>query len=354
MKRYAISVVLLTLAALVLLFPPHHFLAGGGSNAQRRPGGQPARPGATAPSGKDYSKFSHSTKEHTEACNTCHKLPTGNWKKVRNFPDVTDFPDHNACVRCHRNQFFKGAQPQICTVCHLKSSAKDDTRFAFRNPARLQQFKINFPHDKHQDVIAALPMPPGKHSSRSPFIKAAHPAQQAQQRYYNCEICHPRDPNPVAPKEGWTDGYVPPPDTYKASPANHAACFNCHWSGQEPTREKCEKCHEKAGTPHSPQAPKRLSVKFRHDAGQAEGNPEKNHPAECTVCHINITKSASLQGLKIDVPIFPGCTNGCHKAKLVDELFNFNKGNFKCSKCHTSDVGAKKPPPSHMLAAAVQ
>ncbi|MGH9931968.1 MAG: hypothetical protein ACREA9_22440, partial [Pyrinomonadaceae bacterium] len=54
-----------------------------------------------APSTIDYSRFSHATKKHQSACNTCHKVPTGNWKKVRDFPDVADFPDHAACVSCH-------------------------------------------------------------------------------------------------------------------------------------------------------------------------------------------------------------------------------------------------------------
>src|SRR4030095_14858659 len=107
---------------------------------------------------------------------------------------------------------------------------------------------------------------------------------------------------------------------------NHASCFNCHWSGQEPTRDNCAGCHEKADTPYTPVAPKRMSNKFRHDNGATEGNPAKNHPAECTTCHINITKSATLEGLKIDVPILPGCADGCHRPKLIEELFNFNKG----------------------------
>src|SRR5439155_9275260 len=62
----------------------------------------------------DYSQFSHATRKHQQACNTCHKIPTKNWEKVQDFPDVADYPGHEACVSCHRQQFFKGAIPGIC------------------------------------------------------------------------------------------------------------------------------------------------------------------------------------------------------------------------------------------------
>ena len=46
----------------------------------------------------DYSKFSHSTPKHKSACNSCHKVPTKNWTKVSTFPDLADYPDHDASV----------------------------------------------------------------------------------------------------------------------------------------------------------------------------------------------------------------------------------------------------------------
>ena len=120
-----------------------------GQRRSRRP-----RPRVSATPAIDYSKFSHSTPKHQGACNTCHKVPTKNWKKASGFPDIADYPDHDACVSCHRPQFFRGARPPICSVCHSKVSPRDDARFAFRNPASPRQFLAEFPHDKHQDVIA--------------------------------------------------------------------------------------------------------------------------------------------------------------------------------------------------------
>src|SRR5882672_1902343 len=120
MKRYIISSVVLALAALVLLVYPQQFSLSGRAIGQKRPT-RPATPAPTSAGAKDYSRFSHYTKEHTGECKTCHKLPTANWKSVRDFPDVADFPGHDACVLCHRAQFFKGAQPVICGACHTKT-----------------------------------------------------------------------------------------------------------------------------------------------------------------------------------------------------------------------------------------
>src|SRR5215218_6598235 len=162
----------------------------------------------------DYSKFSHVTQKHQAECKTCHVLPSKNWSK---FPDIVDYPDHGACVNCHRPQFFKGARPQICSVCHSKTSPRDGVRYAFRNPAARRQFTIEFPHDKHQDVIASLL------GSR----KRVDLAHAFQQNYNNCTICH-----------------VSQTTTFKAVPADHSSCFNCHWKSLEPVAANCKGCHK--------------------------------------------------------------------------------------------------------------
>ncbi len=84
------------------------------------------------------------------------------------FPDVADYPDHPSCVNCHRNEFFRGARPVICTICHTNVSPRDGTRHPFQNPEEGfvralkkprtsgTQFVMNFPHDRHQDVMARL------------------------------------------------------------------------------------------------------------------------------------------------------------------------------------------------------
>lgn len=275
----------------------------------------------------DYSKFSHATKKHQAECKTCHVVPTREWTKASKFPDIVDYPDHAACVSCHRPQFFKGARPQICSVCHSKTSPRDDVRYAFRNPASRLQFTTEFPHDKHQDVIARLFTP-------QPRIDLAHAAPQ-QQNYNNCTICH-------APQNA----------TFKAAPKDHASCFNCHWKSQQPVAANCNGCHKLAGTPlDATTAPMRISMKFIHDGG----GEKLNHVLECTSCHINITKSASLRGLKPDVPI-TACTE-CHnkdggRQDLNKELVELEKNRaFVCTYCHAPNVGNQDAPLSHFLIA---
>ena len=261
----------------------------------------------------DYTKFSHSTQKHRSTCNSCHKIT---------FPDIADYPSHDACVSCHRPQFFRGARPPICSVCHSKTSPRDDVRFAFRNPSTKLQFDIEFPHDKHQDVIAFV---------RRPRVALAHAPQQ---NYNNCTICH-------ASRTA----------TFKAAPTDHSSCFNCHWKSQEPVAANCNGCHKLAKTPYGLTDPARISAKFIHEGG----GEKKQHVAECTTCHINITKAASLRGLKPDVPI-TACTE-CHnkaglRQDLSTELNAIDKNRaFVCVYCHAPNVGNLDPPASHYVIA---
>lgn len=266
---------------------------------------------------QDYSKFSHATQKHQQACNTCHKP----------YVDAGDYPDHKACVSCHRRQFFRGARPQICSVCHSKTSPRDEARFAFRKPDPRRQFTIEFPHDKHQDVIARF----GRPQSLDRVTFAHAPAQN----YNNCTICHASRTT-----------------TFKAVPKDHASCFNCHWKSQEPVAANCRGCHKLATTPYTfAEAPKRISAKFIHEGG----GEKKEHLAECTTCHIHITKAESLRGLKPDVPI-TSCT-GCHnkvglREDLNKELAALDKNrDFVCAYCHAPNIGTQDPPATHYLIA---
>lgn len=303
----------------------------------------------------DYSKFSHSTPKHQAACNTCHKIPTTSWQKTKSYPDITDYPGHEACVSCHRPQFFKGARPPICTVCHTKVSPRDDARLAFRNTTSRLQFNIEFPHDKHQDVIASL-RDTNQLDRAYVFMRVSfrNPTFDAQgQIYNNCSICHVQQTITPKPPEGsWTDGFIPETASFKSTPNNHSACFNCHWKSQQPVAENCGGCHKLAATPYVVgNAPVRISMKFEHEGG----GERKNHVAECTTCHINITRAESLRGLKPDVPI-TSCTE-CHnkdglRQDVSKELAAIDKNSaFVCVYCHTSNVGKLDPPSGHYLIA---
>ena len=293
----------------------------------------------------DYTKFSHATPKHKSACNTCHKIPTKAWTKASAFPDIIDYPDHEACVSCHRPQFFRSARPPICSVCHAKTSPRDEARYVFRNPASKLQFAIEFPHDRHQDVIASRQFNPWR-------AKLLAHAQQPQS-FNNCTICHAQATTvSTAPAGGWVDAYAPPAATFKTVPADHSSCFSCHWKSQEPVATNCNGCHKLSETPYTAAPiPTRISLKFMHDGG----GEKKQHVAECTTCHINITKSTTLRGLKPDVPI-TACTE-CHNKEglrqdLNTELIALDKNRaFTCVYCHTSNVGKLDAPASHFLIA---
>lgn len=358
MKRYLVTSLLLALLTLVLACPQH--FTSSSVVAQKRGSRRIVKPQATRNATTDYSKFSHATKQHQAACNTCHKIPTSNWRKAADspgtdpFPDVADYPEHDTCISCHRAQFFKGAKPVICSICHSKVSPKDDARFAFRKPAGPRQFRIEFPHDRHQDVIAklfrSLPMQP--RFIRASFTSSSFYADDKTKHYNNCEICHgPRGAASVAPAAVQLDGFVPDDLTFRSVPVSHATCFSCHWKSEQPVNDNCAGCHKFPNPPGIltvDYLPKRKSMKFRH------GRPEA-HVAECTNCHINITKATTSLDLKPDVPITSCATSSCHNnpaghQEVSKELVTINNNKlFICSYCHTADVGRRDAPRSHYL-----
>ncbi len=118
----------------------------------------------------NYSEFPHNTKAHRLECSKCHKFPSSNWKTVRKgsdaFPDITDYPKHDSCVGCHMQQFFKGATPKICSICHTNPGPRNGSRHPFPNPREIfdqsakgkkaeSDFVVSFPHDKHIEIVSA-------------------------------------------------------------------------------------------------------------------------------------------------------------------------------------------------------
>ncbi len=353
-KRRVITVLLLTACMVAIV---------AAQNRRRRPRPKPqAQPQARAAVAK-YSAFLHSSEKHKSlSCNECHKVPT-TWTAKREFPDVADFPGHDACVRCHRPQFFArqaivDTGPAICTVCHVRAAPREAGRFAFGNPNNAnqkmkpkdeRQFVIEFPHDTHQNVIAML-NPPRLRERQLRFVHASlarpDPIDDDKTDYNNCSICHVTNVNGI--RAVWTDGFAPADGTFKTRPHAHDACFVCHWKNETPVAGDCAGCHKPAETFVAAAIPKRISLKFAHEGGKGE------HVMECTTCHINITRAGTLRGLTPDVPV-NACAS-CHRdskkttypkaVTIEDELAQFKKtGN--CNYCHTSDVGKKQPPASH-------
>ncbi len=353
----------------------------GAQNRRRgRPATQPAQKQAPRASAEKYTAFLHSSDKHKAlSCNACHKIPTS-WNAKRIFPDVADFPDHDACVRCHRQQFFTdqafaGTGPAICTVCHVRAAPREDQRFAFGAPNNAdqpaktkveRQFTIEFPHDKHQNVIASLwriHSPGERYEARASnmptpalLVRAKFSHSQSQDKkpdYNNCSICHVTNRTAMnAAPAGWADSFIPVAGTFKTMPHAHDACFNCHWKSEQPASNDCAGCHKLSAAFTPSTLPKRISAKFNHEGGKGE------HALECTTCHVNITRASTVRGLTPDVPIAACAT--CHKDSkkttypkivTIEEEFEQYKKSAACTYCHTSDVGKKKPPASHDAAA---
>jgi len=364
MKRATLPLFLFAISVAIGLTYPHWSVEEIASAQKRRPKRVSAPQQAPRGSATRYSAFVHSSEKHKSlTCNACHKLPTSGAAK-RDFPDVADFPNHDACVRCHRQQFFTrqafiGTGPAICTVCHARAAPREDGRFSFGKPniAGLatkpkdeRQFTIEFPHDRHQNVIASV-----RDSSNEAlgFMRASffqpEPRDEKKPDYNNCSICHQANNNVnILPLTAPADSSAQPNRFFKTLPHAHDSCFNCHWKSQKPTGVDCAGCHKPAVPFVAMLAPKRISAMFSHEGGKGE------HVSECTTCHINITRASTLRGLTPDVPITTCAT--CHKDNkkttypkitTIEEEFAQLRKTGSCTYCHAAEVGKKKPPASH-------
>jgi len=341
----------------------------------------------------DYSTFSHQTHFITLkiTCDSCHKVPSKNWKEVRQgdaaFADVSDFPEHPACLNCHRQQFFARERPApaICSSCHVKVTPRDSARFVFPSLGDVavgqrrnlpSEFLINFPHDKHLDVVARNPGPPRSNAAAG-FLTVGF---QEKADPPSCPLCHQTyqpqgksDKEYLAePPKNLEDAFWLKKGSFKTVPNNHKTCFSCHNAdlGIEPLQTNCNGCH-KLGPTARPNADfdvltvaqmgadqtmlrewgRRFSSgTFRHEGG--------DHPnLGCRSCHVvESMKTIEPATLKVAIKTCGG-TDGCHITATADDggILNYEidqkkaKSNFVCTKCHVK-FGASEIPLSHIKA----
>jgi hypothetical protein len=367
---------------------------------QRQRKGIRRRTPAAARPRVDFSKFTHSTAAHRQnSCDSCHKSPSDNWAQVRDhdaaFPDITDYPEHVSCLNCHRSQFFKGARPVICSVCHTVVSPRSGTRHPFENPGepfarsekaktRPSEFALNFPHDLHQDVMARL-FQPSEEGHGVRFVRASlaqEPAQKPKPKPNSCSICHetyrqhtgqgaaakPSDSAAASAATTLPDGLL------KTTPTGHDSCFNCHWQdgGEKPLSSDCAGCHKLLPQGKTTLMPagkdadlqlaakagftdpfiiskllRRETVTFAHD--------EENHKGiDCASCHVNIPSINVLDANTLKVPILScGGGSSCHVSAKPKKILNeevdkrLADANFQCVKCHVN-LGKEKVPKAHL------
>lgn len=343
----------------------------------------------------NYAQFSHVTHVTNQklTCDSCHKFPTANWKEVRKgdaaFPDVAEFPEHAACLNCHRQQFFARERPAplICSNCHVAVTPRDTARYLFPSlgdvvdaskPQRdfSREFRVNFPHETHLEVVS-------RNSPFGPtFVAVSWASQQQKQPPANCAVCHQTH----QPQGNSSEEYVtkPPKDlgdafwlkkgTFKTIPNSHTGCFSCHnaESGIAPVSSDCQVCHKlpsstvkinsdfDAGmaammkisdrTVLSAWQTRMSAGAYRHEGGA--------HPdLACADCHSpSRMNTVDVQTLRVPVRSCGGA-EGCHVTATLDEggALNYEidqkkkNPSFVCTKCHIS-FGKQGVPASHVSA----
>jgi hypothetical protein len=325
----------------------------------------------------NYSDFQHSTKAHRMECGTCHKFPSANWNKVRDdktaFPDITEYPRHESCLKCHSQQFFKGARPAICSVCHTDPSPRNSVRHPFPNPREKfdlstkgqkaqSDFVVGFPHDKHIEIVSA-----------------PSTGVTAQKGEESCAACH----ETMTPQGKSDDEYLtkPPPKlgdgfwlkkgTFKTAPIGHETCFTCHSAdtGILPAPNNCAACHQLKSSSSPADQDARLAVamgikdrvtldawRSRHSTGTFRHEWFSHAELSCATCH-NVAAINTTDALTKKVSIASCAT--CHATATSDDggALNFEidsrqkNAAFQCVKCHVT-FGKMPVPASHTKALA--
>lgn len=345
----------------------------------------------------DYSKFSHRT--HVEqqklTCDSCHKFPSKNWKEVRKgdeaFPDVTDFPEHQACLDCHRTQFFARERPApvICSNCHVAVTPRNVARFPFPSLGQpflaskqgqnfVSDFKVQFPHDKHVDVVGWLRSRPGENLGFA-LVHASFRGRQQDAQSKGCLVCH----ETYQPQGKSADEFVtkPPPKmpddafwlkkgAFKTTPNTHAACSNCHNedAGIPPSPKDCAACHKfPTATPpplrdFDPKLATTMGINdwlllrkwSRRSTGRYRHEFDVHNELGCVSCHnpavMNTLEEKTLVSVKSC-----GGSGGCHIEANTEGILNYEieerrkKPGFQCVKCHII-LGKNPVPQNHVEA----
>lgn len=383
----------LLLAVLLLSAVPITFAREPQRRQQRRPARQTPAPKKPR---IDYTNFSHRT--HVEqqklGCDSCHKFPTKNWKDVRKgdeaFPDVVEFPDHDTCLNCHRQQFFARERPApaICSNCHVAVTPKNTVRYMFpslgepffatkRAETFDSEFVVAFPHDKHGDDVISEYRPRedqfwivnASYRGGSTF---AAPAQK------NCVMCH----QTYKPQGDSKDEFVTPPPknlaedafwlrkgTFKTTPLRHTLCFTCHSvdAGLEPLPANCGGCHKfrdkSMQRDFDPKLAATLAITdrlmlmrwSRRSVGRFRHEHEVHKELECETCHNPATMNLVNEKTLVSVKSCGGEGSGCHIETNNDGILNSEidqkskKPDFQCTKCHIN-LGKLAVPADHLEA----
>ncbi|HEY0100126.1 MAG TPA: hypothetical protein VGB76_14345 [Pyrinomonadaceae bacterium] len=401
--RFITLIIFVSITAMICAYTRAASQSPGAELAQRRSTSPQTRRRAPSPARPrvDYSRFSHATKGHFENCASCHRITSFAQ------PDIRDYPDHPSCTECHRQQFFRGARPVICSNCHTVTTPRSEARFKFPKEEEPSQFADIFPHASHIKTTTLLQ-----------FKKVVGEKVNIQA---TCMYCHKVDQTTQKPPAGAPkDAFHAPAGTLMTTPTSHVTCFQCHWQKgvenreQEPLSNECSRCHKNLARPllqtaaltgalaapvpqsgaqsrasvaklipavaqgtsvaHKTLTPPRISPKFVHVLNQSdiESDPHRKRTNDegkrvditCTQCHAGVRKAATLEAmqLKVNQVQLPSCsTSACHtalsgtvglKLSVFRELRERGKdAKFDCALCHAPPVSLNPEVPcSHYKA----
>ena len=233
------------------------------------------------PEGLDYSKFQHSSRNHSRLpCLLCHRRDSN--APVPKRPGASQ---HLPCAGCHAQQFQNSESP-ICTICHTDVKSGATKPF----PSRLMSFRMKFDHAKHLAMGNV-----------------------------SCVTCH-------RPAGGGAAMTIP------ADFNAHTTCFRCHTPrAQSGGRDisSCGTCHQLGGYSRTPQNMPAFRVGFSH----AKHDPKTN----CTDCHQVRAGLPQRRQVTTPEPLnhhasgrAQSCAT-CHDGKRA-----FGNDDFTvCKRCHT-------------------
>ncbi|HET6854393.1 MAG TPA: cytochrome c3 family protein [Pyrinomonadaceae bacterium] len=231
------------------------------------------------PEGLDYSKFQHSSRNHSRLpCLLCHRRDSNSAR-----PQLPGSSQHLPCAGCHAQQFSNTDSP-ICTICHT-----DVKLGALKSFPRLQSFRMKFDHSLHLKMGSV-----------------------------NCATCH-------RPARGGVALSIP------AGFDAHTTCYRCHTPrAQSGGRDisSCGTCHQLGGYARTPQFAQAFRVSFSH---------AKHQKITCNECHQVRAGMPQRRQVTAPTPLNHHAREdsfscmSCHNGKRA-----FGGDDFSaCKRCHS-------------------
>ena len=231
------------------------------------------------PEGLDYSKFQHSSRNHSRLpCLLCHRRESN--APVPRRPGASG---HLPCAGCHAQQFAASDSP-ICTICHTEPNSG-----AVKSFPRLTSFRMKFDHARHLTMSNV-----------------------------SCATCH-------RPSRGGVALSIP------SGFSAHNTCYRCHTPrAQSGGRDisSCGTCHQLGGYSRTPEFAQAFRVSFSHAKHQKDA---------CIACHQVRPGMPQRRQVTAPEPLNHHATGRgqscmtCHDGKRA-----FGGDDFTvCKRCHT-------------------